>query len=229
MAFHQRAMSEAQKQTRRATILAAAAHIFAERDYAAITMAEVADAAQVVKGTLYLYFPSKEALFLTLLGEQLDEWFAIMRAGLAEIAPDDAAIERVVTLFDATLAERPTLTRLTAILYSILEQNIDVATARTFKRWLREQMQTVGDLLDRALPFLATQGGGEVLLMACHALIVGLRSLSDPALVVRTVIQDPDLSVFLVDFQTTFTRMLRTQVLGLAAQAQRMTTKETSS
>ncbi|MBA3822653.1 MAG: TetR family transcriptional regulator [Ktedonobacterales bacterium] len=219
MAFQRRAMSAAQKQTRRGAILAAAARIFAERDYGAITMAEVADAAHVVKGTLYLYFPSKEALFLALLGEQLDEWFAVMRAGLTSIAPDGAAIERVVALFDATLAERPTLTRLTAILYSILEHNIAFATARAFKQRLREQLQVTGVCLERVLPFLTTLGGGMEVLLQCHVLVVGIRSMADPTPVVREVIQSPDLAIFAVDFRAYLMRMLRALLWGMAVQA----------
>jgi AcrR family transcriptional regulator len=48
---------------RRTNILAAAARVFAEKGYAATRIIEVARAAQVGKGTIYEYFPSKEALF----------------------------------------------------------------------------------------------------------------------------------------------------------------------
>ncbi|MDJ0783647.1 MAG: TetR/AcrR family transcriptional regulator [Desulfosarcinaceae bacterium] len=48
---------------RRATILTAAAQVFAEKGYAATRIIEVAQAAQVGKGTIYEYFSSKEALF----------------------------------------------------------------------------------------------------------------------------------------------------------------------
>ncbi|HRP08074.1 MAG TPA: phosphoenolpyruvate carboxylase, partial [Gemmatimonadales bacterium] len=43
-------------------ILAAALNCFAERGFAATTMAEIAAAAGVTAGTIYRYFPSKEAL-----------------------------------------------------------------------------------------------------------------------------------------------------------------------
>ncbi len=226
MTFQRRAMSDAQKQTRRAAILAAAARIYAERDYADITMAEVASAAHVVKGTLYLYFPSKESLFLALLGEQLDEWLATLRSGLAEIAADEAAIERVVALFDATLAERPTLTRLTAILYSILEHNVDVATMRDFKQRRREHLQATGIYLEQTLPFLTPQGGGMDVLLQCHVLVVGLRSVSDSTPVVREVIQAPDFALFAVDFRAYLSRMLRALLWGMAAQTTQRHIKE---
>jgi AcrR family transcriptional regulator len=218
MTFQRRAMSEAQKQTRRTAILDAAARLFAERDYADITMSEVAETAQVVKGTLYLYFPSKEALFLAVLSAHLDEWLAMLRAGLSEIAADEAAIERVVDLFDASLAERPTLTRLTAILYTILERNLDYTTVRDFKTRLREQLALTGSLIEQSLPFLQA-GEGTALLLHCQVLVVGIRSMADPVPVVREVLAEPDLTLFTVDFRAYFAQMLRAVLLGMAAQA----------
>jgi AcrR family transcriptional regulator len=63
-------LAETTKAERRADILAAALACFARTGYHGTTMAEVAEAAEVSKGTPYLYFPSKEALFIALH----DEW-----------------------------------------------------------------------------------------------------------------------------------------------------------
>lgn len=52
---------------RRAAILAAALDVFAENGFAAARLDDVAQRAGVAKGTLYLYFPDKEALFEALL------------------------------------------------------------------------------------------------------------------------------------------------------------------
>src|SRR5688572_30089849 len=49
---------------RRAAILDAAARVFAQRGYRDTNLQDVADALGVAKGTLYLYYPSKEELFL---------------------------------------------------------------------------------------------------------------------------------------------------------------------
>lgn len=54
---------------RRDQIIAAAAGCFAKSGYHATTMADIAEAAGVSKGTPYLYFPSKEALFIALYEE----------------------------------------------------------------------------------------------------------------------------------------------------------------
>jgi AcrR family transcriptional regulator len=50
---------------RRATILAAARTLFSERQYARTTMADIAAAADMGVGSLYVYFPTKEAIAAT--------------------------------------------------------------------------------------------------------------------------------------------------------------------
>src|ERR1700687_3052146 len=57
---------------KRQRILAAALNLFAHEPYQAVTMDRVAEAAGVAKGTLYLYFPSKDALYLGILSDGLD-------------------------------------------------------------------------------------------------------------------------------------------------------------
>jgi AcrR family transcriptional regulator len=56
-----------------ANIIEAAERLFITRHYADVTMADIADAADVTKGALYHHFPSKEALYLTMMHNYLDE------------------------------------------------------------------------------------------------------------------------------------------------------------
>jgi AcrR family transcriptional regulator len=57
---------------KRERILAAGLRLFANGTYQAVTMDRVAETAGVAKGTLYLYFPSKEALYLGILSDGLE-------------------------------------------------------------------------------------------------------------------------------------------------------------
>jgi AcrR family transcriptional regulator len=57
---------------KRQRILDSALNLFAHEPYQAVTMDRVAVAAGVAKGTLYLYFPSKDALYLGILNDGLD-------------------------------------------------------------------------------------------------------------------------------------------------------------
>src|SRR5260370_42529094 len=62
-------IAEAAKAARREQIIAAGLACFARAGYHTATMADVAAQAGVSKGTPYLYFDSKEALFLALHSE----------------------------------------------------------------------------------------------------------------------------------------------------------------
>ena len=62
-----RARSVEDKDLRRAQLIAAATQLFADADFDAVTIARVAARAGVAKGTAYLYFATKESLFLELV------------------------------------------------------------------------------------------------------------------------------------------------------------------
>lgn len=62
-------IAEEARAARRDQIIAAAAECFARAGYHVATMADIAEAAGVSKGTPYLYFPGKEALFIALYEE----------------------------------------------------------------------------------------------------------------------------------------------------------------
>ncbi len=59
------------KEARPAEIVAAALEVFVERGFAATKVADVARRAGVTKGTVYLYFESKEALFKAVVRETI--------------------------------------------------------------------------------------------------------------------------------------------------------------
>ncbi|MGW7256793.1 ScbR family autoregulator-binding transcription factor [Streptomyces sp. NPDC054834] len=69
------ARQERAVRTRRA-VIQAAAEVFAERGYAAATIAEILERAGVTKGALYFHFDSKEALARGVIGTQIatDVW-----------------------------------------------------------------------------------------------------------------------------------------------------------
>lgn len=67
-------------------ILVAAARVFATAGYAAGTTNRIAEEAGVSVGSLYEYFPNKDALLLALLEAHMAEGQAIVEAALAEVA-----------------------------------------------------------------------------------------------------------------------------------------------
>ncbi|MGD1935480.1 MAG: TetR/AcrR family transcriptional regulator [Candidatus Phaeomarinobacter sp.] len=63
----QRARTDDAKDERRQALLAAALEVFVEKGFAAARMDDIARAASLSKGTVYLYFSSKEDLFEAIL------------------------------------------------------------------------------------------------------------------------------------------------------------------
>src|SRR5512140_915344 len=78
------AKRERRKQERPGELLDAARELFVEKGFAATRSEEVAARAGVSKGTLFLYFPSKEELFKAVVRENISgrftEWEAEVHA-----------------------------------------------------------------------------------------------------------------------------------------------------
>lgn len=73
-----KAPSQARGEKRVAQLKAAAEAVFAEQGYEAATMTAIAKAAGAPIGSLYQFFPSKEALALTLMQQYLEEAAALI-------------------------------------------------------------------------------------------------------------------------------------------------------
>lgn len=74
------------KEARPAELLEAATRLFVEKGYAATKVEEVAALAQVSKGTLFLYYPSKQALLKAVVRENIAGRFAEWQAELEAFA-----------------------------------------------------------------------------------------------------------------------------------------------
>lgn len=209
----QRARREEDKEARRQLILAEAQALYTATSYAEVKMADVAERSQLAKGTVFLYFPTKEALFLALLEDLLFAWFEKLEARLGgtEDRWTGAKVARTVT---ESLEGEETLTRLLALRQTVLEQNVTVEQVRGFQERLVEAMRRVGSLLEERLAFLKPDEGVR-LFIHVHALMTGLRQLADVAPVTREVLDLPPMAPLRVDFTRELTDALTTLLRGL--------------
>ena len=81
---------ERRKEARPGELLAAALDVFVEKGYAAARVEEVAARAGVSKGTLFLYFPSKEELFKAVVRENISGMYAGWSAEIDGFTADSA-------------------------------------------------------------------------------------------------------------------------------------------
>lgn len=68
-----------QKEIRREQIIEKASELFAQRDFHAVQMDEIAEAANVAKGTLYNHFSSKEDLYISTIRTRLQNLADLLR------------------------------------------------------------------------------------------------------------------------------------------------------
>jgi AcrR family transcriptional regulator len=224
MTTYQRARKESEKQQRRQAILDATWEMYQTTSYDAMAIAAVAERVGLAKGTMYLYFATKEALFLALAEHEMSAWFDDVFIQLGEERPA-WDIPGTVRVLCSTLDARPALTRLLAILSTVLEHNIDLETATRFKRMVLAHMQRIGVLLELRLPFLAPGEGTQVLLR-CYALVIGLGHLADPAPIVREALRQPDLAPLNVSFAYELNASVTTLLLGMRARSTSSVSRE---
>ncbi|MBI5959619.1 MAG: TetR family transcriptional regulator, partial [Chloroflexi bacterium] len=192
------------------------------RDYPAINISEIAAAAGLAKGTVYLYFRTKEELFLAVLEQQLGAWLDVVNAGLAPFAGPDP-ISGVADLLSRTLDQQPALIRLLAITHVILEQNIDLDTALQFKHFLLDRLWQTGILLETCLTFL-DQGEGIRVLLRCYALLLGVQQLAHPSPAAAQALEaDLRLAVFKIDFAREFSAGISALLHGAKVQSEERT------
>jgi AcrR family transcriptional regulator len=87
------------REKRRAGILAAALEEFAARGFAATRLDDVARRARIAKGTIYLYFHDKEALFQELVRAMLSPLVGTIEAAPLRDLPIRAVVEMIVDVF----------------------------------------------------------------------------------------------------------------------------------
>lgn len=85
-----------EKEERRCCILDAAERVFLEKGLAAATMDEIAQEAEVSKGTLYLYFKGKDELYLTIALRALGELVRLFDEAVSHGGSGAERIERLI-------------------------------------------------------------------------------------------------------------------------------------
>ena len=204
-----RAYLPEEKEIRRQAILTGALQLLRETSYPELRMTDLAQRLGLGKGTLYLYFPTKESLFLAVLQAEMGAWFerAAQRLEATPAGSDPIAVAEALVL---ELMRRPLLPALQALLHGELERNIPAEEARAFARFLQAGVVRVGERLERVLPRL-TPGLGPLYLIRFHGLVIGSQLMAARPLSVRGALQDPDMALF--DF--TFESVLRGTAVDL--------------
>jgi AcrR family transcriptional regulator len=199
----QRAYRPEEKELRRKAILAAAAQLFSICGYQDLRMADLARRLGMGKGTLYLYFPTKESLFLAVLRVEMGAWFRGAAIRLESTPPGEDPVAVALGLV-RELLDRPRLPSLQALVHGVLERNVAGAETRAFAQFLQDGVMRVGASLERAIPALPP-GKGAQFLLRFYGMVIGAQLMSSRPPAVRAALEDPGLHVFDFTFEGIFT------------------------
>ncbi len=196
----QHALDTKDKQARRDSILIAARGLFLGDSERLPSAAHIADAAGLSKGTLYLYFRTKEEIFMALLHE---EWGGLLEQVHHAFRIDKRSTEHKIADFLKGYVEyvhtHPDLLRLDALGYSVLERNLGLDPLRTFKLEFAAALSRAGQAVEESLHL--PEGQGVRLLMHTYALTRGLWQSLDYPETWREMMDDPALAPLRLSFR----------------------------
>ncbi|MCB9525911.1 MAG: TetR/AcrR family transcriptional regulator [Myxococcales bacterium] len=117
------------KDARPAELLRAALDLFVEQGFAATRIESIAKRAGVSKGTVYLYYPSKEALLAAVVGESTGPLLAEVAALMADGSRTATDVIRAVTLLWVERFESAGATGLPKLIYAESSNFPEIARA----------------------------------------------------------------------------------------------------
>jgi AcrR family transcriptional regulator len=171
-----RAVDAADKEVRRASILDAAERLFTDSK-AFANVSEVARAAGLAKGTVYLYFQTKEEMYLALHMRNAGEFFNELIADLESGSPhgEKKAIDfgYMRALVVKHMLSNPNYFPLVACCVGLPSHSVPAESALATKQLLESWLLRAGAGLERHFPELEL-GGGVRLLNHSYALMIGL-------------------------------------------------------
>jgi AcrR family transcriptional regulator len=171
MVIRQRAMQAEDKRERHDAILDAAERVLLRSPDRVLNVAEVADEAGLAKGTVYLYFPSKDELLLAVHERRVDDFFRDV-IELVE-GPPPMSIEPMFGLTRRHMIDPPLYLPLASRCFGLMAHSIPAETAAAFRQRMVARLERAGAGLERHFPALPP-GGGVALLRRSYALILGL-------------------------------------------------------
>lgn len=168
-----RAIDDSEKAARRQSILDAAKALYLSDTSGLPSVISIARKAGLAKGTVYLYFKTKEEIFLAMLSEDYETlMIEVIKLLDAPSSPDELVDELLATLI-CFLDDNPLFMPLASMASPVLEQNVEIEIVGKFKLMLIDKINLIDELFRKAFPQFP-EGQCGSLLLHTNALILGL-------------------------------------------------------
>ncbi len=197
-----RATTDQAKAKKATLILQKAYELYESTTFHELKMVDIAKAAQVSKGTLFNYFPSKEALFMEILFEEYRKRMTLVEDNLSQIETmtlvefQDWFLQGMAYVLD----HEPVYIRLIMIKNTILEQNIRLEVAMKDKVEMHDSLVRLTTMICQRVPGLPPEVVGE-LYNVQNALLIGFASMANMPKSIEEGIEVHNLDGFKVDLK----------------------------
>ncbi len=165
-----RAINPEDKQRKRDSILDAASHLWSTQTDCISSMDALAQASGVAKGTLYLYFRSKEEVLLGLHERDVTNFFNQVIARAQQ--PEPMQLEELGDIVVASIRCSPTFLPLSNLCTGLMERQLPIAVSLEFKQRTFAHLDDVVSALQQHFPTMTCMK-----MMQGYALMLGLWQL----------------------------------------------------
>ncbi|QUR68174.1 TetR family transcriptional regulator [Mycobacterium spongiae] len=170
----QRARSDDQKARRRQAIVTAARQHLADVGFESFSMGTLAKAVGIARGTLYLYFETREEVLLALYVEEIQLWVD----AVIDATPAGTGAEPFLAAFFRTATDAPLYLQLAARAGSVIEQNISLQRLIDLKMAARDLAFRVGEHVATLFELTPEQAIGVV--TSLLSLLLGVSQMTHP-------------------------------------------------
>jgi AcrR family transcriptional regulator len=212
----QRARRPAQKERRRAEILAAARRLAVADRVGNVTLKAIAAEVGLAHSNVLAYFETREDIYLHITADEWENWVSALRAEAATVGGDPGLL---AALLVRTLTERPLLCDLLGHTPIHLEHHVSTTAARQYKLSVLASVDAAAKVCAQALPHIGDTAAFEMI--AATTLLAGSlwQVAHPPAALADLYATDPDLAAGCIEFEPTLTRLATATVLGIASAA----------
>lgn len=213
-----RARNDDQRAERRRHILETATTMLTEMPVARLTLNELSRRVGLAKSNVLRYFESREAVLLSLLDSEVQEWMSHLD-GVLEKGDGTARDrgDRLAAVLAESLSSRPMLCDLTSAHAAVLEHNVSAEVVIEHKVATRSAYEQQARLILRCLPELGAQDAVRLAATAT-LLTAAIWPYSRPSeALLAAYAADPQVAAMRTDFTDLLRDSLAVVISGLLA------------
>ena len=212
MVIKKRAISEKDKKKRKEKILKTAWNLYKQTDGQLPTVSVIAQKSGLSKGTFYLYFKTKEEIFLQLYLHKLQEWHESVADKLDRCSRNISEVEFAEIITDYVI-KNPLLLKMGSLVKAVLEENTDEKIVVETKMQIARLLECCGQLTCQNFSGV-TQNQAIQIHMRIYALIFGLWQITSSPKHIRKMLKKAQVHAFEPDFHDIVVESVATFLKG---------------